>query len=160
MRKIHQDIWVGISLLAVVGIMFFNSLELGRVSPDSVVMPRIAMAIIAVFGIMIMVDGVRKTRAAAAKGELPKQYFTAKEMKVPAISFAIITAYIVTFYFVGYMVATPIFMLGFMYYLKMRNWKHMIAITAVFMIIVYVFFVMVLGIRLDNFGAIQTWLMA
>lgn len=159
MKKIHQDVWCGAALLALAGFAVMNSYELGKLSFNSVVLPWIACAIIAVFGVLILVDGVRKTKNAAAKGELPKQHFTAKDMKVPMTAFGIIAAYIAAFWCVGYMVATPVFMLGFMRYLKMKDWKVMAIITAIFMVIVYGFFVLVLNVRLDNFGAISTYLL-
>lgn len=159
MKKIHQDVWCGAFLLVFAAFAYFSSLALAAKSPSSVVLPRLAIAMIAIFGVMILIDGFRKTRDAAARGELPKQFFKWEEMKVPLKAFVFITAYIALFWCVGYMVATPIFMLAFMYHLKMRNWKVMILITVIFMAIVYFFFVGFLHVRLDNFGAISTYLL-
>lgn len=159
MKKIHQDVWCGVFLLALSAFGYFSSIDLAAKSPDSVVLPRLSLAVIAIFGILIVVDGIRKTRLAAGKGELPKQFFVWKEMKVPLKAFGFITAYIALFWCIGYMVATPIFMLAFMYHLKMRNWKVMILITVIFMAIVYFFFVGFLHVRLANLGAISTYLL-
>lgn len=159
MKKIHQDVWCGIVLLALSAFVYLNLTSLAEKSPDSVVLPYLSIAVIAMFGVMVIVSGVRKTRTAAEKGDLPTQYFKWEEMKIPLKAFGFITAYIALFWGVGYMVATPIFMLTFMYHLKMRNWKVMVLITVIFMAIVYFFFVGFLNVRLDNFGAISTYLL-
>lgn len=155
MKKIHQDVWCGAILLGLIAFAYATSREFAQEDVRSIVMPAIAMSIISLLAVIIIIEGVKKSMDAAKKGELPKQYFTLENMKVPFTAFIFIIAYIALFYFVGYMIATVLFLVGLMWYFKMRNLKVIAAIVVVYMLIVYFGFYKGLHVNIANFGELQ-----
>ena len=155
MKKIHQDVWCGSILLALVIFAYVTSRDFAQKDVRSIIMPYIAMSVISLLACVIIADGVKKTIEAAKKGEYPKQYFTLENMKIPLTTFAFIIGYIVLFHYVGYMLASVLFLVGLMLFLKMRDWKVITIIVVVYMLIVYFGFYRGLHINIVNFGELQ-----
>ena len=155
MKKIHQDVWCGCILLALVAFAFATSRGFARFDARSIVMPYIAMAIITLLALIIIIQGIQKSVEAAKKNEVPKQFFTLQNMKIPMITFGIIAAYILLFHYVGYMIATALFLVALMWFFKMRNWKTILAIVIVYLLIVYFGFYRGLHVNVFNLGELQ-----
>ena len=148
--KRHQDIYIGIIILAVCAYFAYLSFQLDT---GSATMPLILLAVMAFLGAVILFDGIKKSRADSVK-----PFLTFKDLKVPLLMFILIGIYIFLFFAVGYYVATGVFLIVSMFYLKQRSWLLMIAIAACFIAFTYFFLVMQLNISIEPFGWLGTYM--
>ena len=56
------------------------------------------------------------------------------------------------FYVTGYFVATAVMMIVMMLFMKRKDWKTMLIIDVVYLVIMYFVFVRMLGVNIDGFG--------
>lgn len=104
-----------------------------------------------------LIDGIKKTRLATEDFPV-KPFITCATIKIPMAMFSIIVAYILLFYFIGYYLATTIFLIVRMRFLKQKKWLPIILITAGFLLFSYFFLVRQPNVSIDEFGWIGNWL--
>jgi hypothetical protein len=113
-------------------------------------MPLLLDALLAIFSLVILLNGLRKTNSSTATKE--KKALTVDGMKTPFLIWCLIGVYVLLFYLAGYLVATGIMLPVFMVFMKQRNWKAIAAIDIVYLVIVYAVFVQLLGVNVGGFG--------
>lgn len=144
MRKTHQDVYIGVASLLFCAFIFYTNRSLPM---ESKVMPYAMAAIMAAFSVGIMLTGIKKTRETGAQGNI-----TWDAIKIPVCMLGCIACYILLFRLVGYLVATPVMLIVIMLFLRRRSKKEIIGITAGYLIFVYVLFVVILKVPINNFG--------
>lgn len=73
-------------------------------------------------------------------------------MKTPLITWGIVLAYVLLFYFVGYFVATAIIIPVLMRFMKQTSWKLILAIDVGYLLVIYFVFARMLNVSVDGFG--------
>ena len=152
--KRHQDIYIGIIILAVCAFFAYLSFQLDT---GSATMPLILLAVMAFLGVIIFFDGIKKSRNASPENPV-KPFITLESLKVPLLMFIQIGIYIFLFFAVGYYIATGVFLIASMCYLKQKSWFLMIVITACFIAFTYFFLVMQLNISIEPLGWLGTYM--
>ena len=153
MRR-HQDIYIGIVILVLCAFFAYLSLQLDM---GSATMPLILLAVMAFLGVIIFFDGIKKTRSASPENPV-KPFLTFENLKVPFLMLVQIGIYIFLFFAVGYYIATGVFLIASMCYLKQKSWFLMIVITACFIAFTYFFLVMQLNISIEPLGWLGTYM--
>lgn len=146
-KQIHQDVYIGIVGLLFCAWVFYMNFGL---KSGAGVMPLLLDGLLAVFSVIILAGGLKKSKLSAE--EQGKKFLTADVLKYPLIAWGMICVYVLLFYLLGYLVSTGVMLLALMYFLKQRNWKIMIAIDVVWLVIVYVVFINFLSVNVGSFG--------
>lgn len=141
LKNIHYDVWISLGLLAFAGWAWYQT-TLFRQAEHTGAYPRILLGIMAALTLIMLIGGIRKSTPEDAK------HLGWKTMKMPLVAAVIIIVYEILFLTLGYFIATPVFLIGLFLYLRQRNWKLMIGVTVIYLILVYVIFVMVLRVKL------------
>ena len=152
--KRHQDIYIGLIILIACGYFTYLSLQFDT---GSATMPLILLGIMAFLGLIITIDGLKKTRAASSDNPV-KPFITLESLKVPLIMFVQIALYIFLFFAVGYYIATGLFLITSMSYLKQKSWLMRIITAVCFIAFTYFFLVMQLNISIDPLGWLGTYI--
>ncbi len=152
--KRHQDVTIGIVILLFCA--FFTRCAL-RMDMGPALMPLILLAFMAVLGLIILADGIQKTRHATAENPV-KPFVTCAALKTPLTMFALIVVYVLLFLAVGYYAATVLFLIAAMRFLKQKSWPLIAMTTAGFVAFTYFFLVRQLNVSIDELGWIGNWL--
>jgi len=143
-KKLHRDVWVGVVLLAFCAVAFFLALQ---ISGQSAAVPIALTVLMAVCALFIVLKGLRLTREQQGAFHYA---LTVKESKNAFLFMGFIVLYYLVFRYVTYWIATPIFMIVAMKHLKVKSWKVNLLITALYMIICYVAFVIILQLPIGK----------
>lgn len=150
----HQDVTLGVVILIFCAASTALSM---RLSGGSEVMPIILTGIMAFLGVLILVDGLKKTQASRRNGEEVHPFVTVQSLKTPYKMFCQIVAYAVLFYLVGFYAATVIFLLTSMRYLGQRSWKAIVLLSVGFVAFTYFFLARELNVSIDPLGVLGLW---
>lgn len=147
---VHQDLVLGIFFL-VMSVVFYIG---ARNFPDNVAaFPRLFSVIMAVLSLIITYHGIRKGMADAAALETNPEVKVAlswKEMRYPVYTILSLTLYVLGIIYMGFFIASAIYMIGFMYMLNYRKWKVIILTTTGLLGAVWLIFVKILAMNLPS----------
>lgn len=141
LKNIHYDVWISLGLFLFIGWAYYET-TLFRHTETTAVFPRILLGVMAALTLIMLIGGIRKSTPEKV------EHLAWKTMQMPLVVLVFIAAYEALFILLGYFIATPVFLIGLFLYLKQRNWKLMLAVTAVYLILVYLIFVLVLKVKL------------
>ena len=148
-KQINQDVIIGFVCLALC-LLFY---AMNRPLPsEAAMMPNLLVGLMTVLSACILYQGVVKSKAPA---EEQKKLFTWDGVKIPLITWGIVLAYVLLFYFVGYFVATAIIIPVLMRFMKQTSWKLILAIDAGYLLVIYFVFVRTLNVSVDGFGLLS-----
>lgn len=147
-KKFHRDVWLGIVLLAFCAVVFCLAIQ---IKGESAVVPIALTVLMAVCALLIVLKGLRLTKE--QQGEF-HYAMTLKDSKNALLFMLFIAVYYLLFRYVTYWIATPIFMIVAMKWLKVKSWKVNIIITVLYMIICYVTFVIILQLPIYKVGVL------
>lgn len=151
-KKVHQDVIIGIVTLLICAAWWLATLKLVE---ESATLPRMALGLMALLSVGIIVQGIKKTKAARANNEECKKLISFDDIKIPFLFFLFIAGYALLFYLIGYFASTIIFLVAAMLFLKQKNWKTIVFVTLGFVVFTYVLFVRILGVNIMNFGLLS-----
>ena len=145
-RHIHQDVYIGFICVAFCVLTWAMNMSLPS---DAALMPKLLIGMLAVFSVLIIAQGLKKSKLPA---DQQKKLLVWSDFKVPMIAWSIVGLYFVLFWLAGYFVATAVIIPLLMRYMKQTNWKLIIAIDVCYMLVIYFAFVRMLGVAIDGFG--------
>lgn len=145
-KQIHRDVWVGLVLLVFSLIALAFS---AQIRGDAKLLPVALCVLMAVCSLFIALGGWRKS---TQDGEPIHYAMTIKNSKYAFIYMAGIVAYYIGFRVLGYWVATPIFLILSMKYLKVKSWKLNLIVTVCYVVIAFVMFVIMLKLPIYKIG--------
>ncbi len=148
-KEIHQDVYIGIACAALCVVIFFMNHDLPGGAGS---MPLLLDAILAVLSVVIFIGGLKKSKLPAEERKNETKAFTLDAIKIPFIFWLIVAGYVALFYFAGYFIATGVMMIVMMVFMKRRDWKTLLIIDVIYLIIMYFVFVKMLGVNIDGFG--------
>ncbi len=150
-KKVHQDIYIAVGIFIFCTAGFILSIKLPS---GASAFPLMLIFILLLLACLILWDGVKKTKL-VAEGNSNDNSITISNLKVPLITFLIISGYFALFALTGYFIATIIFMIVFMRNLRLKSWRKILLITASFSFIIYAMFVKQLNVPVLNFGYLE-----
>ena len=149
--KANRDIYIGIGFLLFCAFFFILSMDL---PPGAATFPILLLAILSLLACLIFWDGYKKTRSVSEDNNEEKA-FCFSDLKMPFVTFIIISGYFALFALTGYFIATIIFMIVLMRYFKEKSWRKILMISAGFILIIYAMFVKQLNVPVLNFGYLE-----
>lgn len=129
-----------------------------RLSSGSAIMPLILTGFMVLLGVLLIIGGFKKTRIVRQAGGEVEPLVTFQSLRVPYMMFLQIVIYAVLFYGVGFYVATVLFLLLSMRYLKQRSWKVIVLFSFGFVAFTYFFLARELNVSIDPLGILGRWL--
>lgn len=145
-KRIHQDVFVGFFCLALCLLIYLLNSSLPA---DAAMMPKLLDGMLVVLSILIIYQGLRKSRLPA---EERGKGMTWDDWKIPVITWGLVVAYIALFYLIGYLPATGIMLILLMRFMKRTSWPVILGIDVVYLLIMYFVFARLLNVNIDNLG--------
>lgn len=139
MKKIDQDIYVGIFLFIVGSFFFYNSYDL---RDNTARFPKIILIAFLVLALLSIISGIIKTKKNNSE-EKEK-----KDIKIPLLVFVFITLYVVLLDFIGFIIATLIFIPGVMLFYRNKKILQYAGCTLGTILFIYLLFNTVLKLQL------------
>lgn len=147
---IHQDVWIGGGLTVLCTALFLYT----RSFPGQTgIFPRFALGCLIFLGVFTLVNGLKKTkkdRAVLAEGGTVTRDFTWQECKLPAAGYLLMVLYVIAIKPVGFFASTTVFMLVYMWFLKIRKPAVLALVTICVDIFLYALFVFGLKLPLPR----------
>jgi hypothetical protein len=148
--KIHQDVWVGVFIIAAC--VFFFAFTSGKPG-NSMLMPVILLTVLALLAIPVIVGGVRKTKSATPENPVDNSV-QIKKLLTPFAAFLFIAGYVFLFWLAGYFAATAIFLPLMMLHFRLRSPLQISLVSLGFVVCIYALFVKQLNVPVLDFGHI------
>lgn len=147
-RRIHQDVYLGIGLLALMVFLYIVSTSFVY-AESTAVFPKITIAIIMLLSIILLIDGIKKSTEMVKETETKKEKPDfLKTYGKPLLVYGMFVAYLLVFYFVNFFVATALMLVGLMLYFGVRDWKPLVFVPTGFLAVAYFVFVKILSVKL------------
>lgn len=143
-HKINIDVILGTILMIFSGIFLYESFKLNKIAGE---FPKIILTVLLILSALLTILGVRKT----IHPEFTIKSDTLLNIKViqsPLAVFAIIAVYIVLIKYIGFFIATLIFVPVYMLYYGMKNIRIILLTDIILNLFIYVLFVKVLHVML------------
>ena len=135
-KALSHDLIVGVIFYAFIGFCYYITTTM---LPDSAAFPQMTLALLAILNTAMVINSFVKK---------PANKFTAKDTAMPLLYFAGIIVYAIVFNFLGYFPATAIMLIAYMLILQVRPIWKIFAITAGYLVFIYVLFVLWLNTNL------------
>lgn len=150
--KINSDVILGILLIVVSAAIFATA---SGYPSGAALYPKGLSVLIALLSASVVWTGLKK-------GQEPngKESVTFELVKKPVIVYLMMAAYIAGFRILGFFVATPIFIFSLLFYLKGGTWKRCLLVAAIFTVLCYIGFVILMKVplyRIGIFGKYFRW---
>lgn len=144
--KFHRDVWVGAVLLAFCAAALSISVN---ISGQASYLPIALSVLMAVCALFILMKGLRLTKE--MKGDF-HYALTVRDSKHAFLFMLFIFLYYLGFRYITYWIATPVFMILTQKYLKVKSFKVNLIITAAYIVLCYVVFVIILQLPIYKVG--------
>lgn len=151
-RRLHHDTPVGLMIIIFSTIFFTQTFNM---TADAAKFPQGILMIFALFGVSVLVNGIKKT-SKISKGD-EDQYPEGEEerlqwtvLKSPMITFVIVTIYIWLINIIGFFTATTLFTLLLMWYMGAKGWMTYVFTAVGFNLFIYLLFVVQLNVQLPS----------
>ncbi|BAL01607.1 hypothetical protein OBV_44080 [Oscillibacter valericigenes Sjm18-20] len=147
-KQLHRDVWVGVVLLIFCVVVFAVAVQ---ISGQAAYLPIALSILMALCALVITINGLRKTKE--QQGQF--QYaLTVKGSKHAFMFMLFIFIYYLLFRYVSYWVATPVFIIFAQKHLRLKSWWVNLLITALYLIISYFLFVVILKLPIYKVGVL------
>ena len=144
-KKLHVDIYAGLVMIAFAAWWMIEASGFPVVPQRFPMFVGVAFTLVAV---LIIIGGIRKTRAAQASEEKPKAVIEWSGFKYTLIGFGLIVAYALAIRFIHFFPATIIFVPVMMLVLRVRKWYQIVLTDLILNGLIYLIFVVELKITL------------
>ena len=145
MKKLHQDVFVGLVMILFSVWAIIYGVQIGG---EPSIVPVALAAIMLVFGAYVLADGIRKTN----KDGTITYSLSWSKIDVSIIAYLAVVAYVVVFYILGYFTATFLFLSAMMWFLKVGSWKKILLISAITVVCLYLLFVVLFSVNVAKIG--------
>ena len=141
-----QDIVVAIFLLASCAFLMVNAMT--KQSAEARQFPVLILLLFMALSIMVLVEGIRDTKRAAAGEDVKMKNLKWEEVKYPMICFAFITIYVIAVDLIGFIIPSLIFTAGLMWFNYARNKIALVLVPCGLVGFLYVLFTFILHTKL------------
>ena len=140
-----QDIVIAVLLLAMSAFLIFHAITVQ--SAEARQFPVLILIIFAVLAVVMLVNGIRDSKA-AADGESHVKNMKWEEVKYPLLVFAFIVVYVVAVDLVGFIIPSLLFTAGLMWFNYARNKLALILVPCGLVGFLYVLFTFILKTKM------------
>lgn len=147
--RIHQDVFVSLVFIFISIFLYYKTFNLIE---DAALFPRILLILFAVFGVLILLMGIKKTKA-LKNGETvgyegDEAPLNPGVLKSPLMTLLIVAGYVFLMSVIGFFPATILFMAVFLAYMQVKSWKVFTFTIAGLNLFIYLVFVLQLNVQL------------
>lgn len=144
-KQIDKDVYAGAFMLIFSSYFFYVATKMRAAASR---FPKIIVSVIILLSIGCMIQGVLKSKLNVRNGSEATAQVYWDEIKIPLLVFGMITLYVITLQYIGFITSTFIFIPALMLFYQNRN-KLLIGCCTVFTIaFIYTLFTLVLKLRL------------
>jgi hypothetical protein len=148
-RHLHQDVFAGLVLVAIAAVLY--PLTYGFTG-EAATWPRGILLLLAGFGILISMKGVRRAGAeregqeTADEGE--EETLTPSLLKTPMALLLVVVVYAALLEVIGFFPSTILFLASYLWYGGVRDWRVLGGVVIGLNVFVYLLFVVQLNVQL------------
>lgn len=146
----HRDFYTAIGMILFSGAVFVFSNS--TIPGEAAYLPKMLAVFMLAMGAITLYNAMRMATKAKAENEPYTYKIKSDEVKIPLITFAMIAAYLLAFQYLGYYVATAIFLIALLRYLRAGSWKKIILITVGYTALCFLLFSVILHIPIYRVG--------
>ncbi len=149
-KSLHYDIIVGAVLIVISAALFPQTFKFPGTAG---IFPQFILVVLAILGIYTLIYGIKETKDTAAKaaaGEEVAPVFSWAKDKLPLLGYALIVVYILLIKPLGFFLSTTLFLVGYMWFLKIRKPLTLALVTVFTDVFLYVLFVILLKLNLPS----------
>ncbi|MGP4079068.1 tripartite tricarboxylate transporter TctB family protein [Bacillus sp. Marseille-Q3570] len=150
-RKIHQDLYVGLVIILISIFLYNKTFDLIEAAANY---PRILLVLFLGFGIIILLSGIKKTKSLRKEERVEysgdEQPLSFGMLKSPLVTLGIVVIYVFLLSIIGFFPATVLFMVVFLGFMKVKDWKTYIFTIGGLNLFIYLVFVMQLNVQLPK----------
>ena len=143
-RKLHPDVVIGVLSLLF---SLFIYIEIRSYPKDVKLFPSLFLFLFAIFMAFTLIQGIRKSLDPQST-DISEFWCKWNVTINPLLTGLFVVAYVAIIYFVGFYVATILYMTFAMYYFGSKNWKLNLGIAIVMVGFCYAMFEMALAVKL------------
>ncbi|MFD1415736.1 tripartite tricarboxylate transporter TctB family protein [Oceanobacillus jeddahense] len=151
LAKLHQDIFVGVFIILISVYFFIETIDF---SAETAVYPRAILLIMIFFSILLLFQGVKKTRQIIKNEEVEESKeestLTLSLLKRPSIGLLIITIYVLFINIIGFIVSTFLFFVVFLRFMGEKRIRMYVYIALAFNLFIYFLFAVQLNVQLPS----------
>ena len=136
-KSIHQDVFISIVVYAVLLFLFTVSIKLPK---DSAIFPKMLIVALGLLNTSVFIKGIKKSKEMMSEDSAMINNIRWEVIKVPLIVFLLVVGYVAIFKLTNFYIATSVFLIGMFKFYKVKSWKVILFVTALFNVIVYVGF--------------------
>jgi hypothetical protein len=120
----------------------------GDMPEGSAFFPKIILTIFAFFGVLVFIQGVRKSKVYNSENakKMEEEIFSFLKIKTPMAALLIVLVYVALLKILGFFSATSLFIIAFMYFYQVRSIKKIILTLIGVNVFVYLLFVLQLNV--------------
>jgi hypothetical protein len=143
-RVYRQDMIAGVVIILIGLAAFILALGMPGKAP---MFPKLVSCGLMIMGALMVVFSIRKI-----KKDTPTEEKAANldEFKSPVIVLALLILYVLAVIYIGFYISTPIMLVGYMWFMGIRNKKTILVTTVIVMAFVYCLFTLQLGVPLPK----------
>jgi putative tricarboxylic transport membrane protein len=148
-RKVHHDVYVGIVILLASIVLYIKTFEF---IGEAAIFPRALLVLFLIFSIFLVYKGLKKTKQMREGLEI-KYDGEEEELSFSILASPIFTLLMVALYvgligILGFFPTTILFIIAFLWYMGVKNWKVYIFTLFGLNLFIYILFVLQLNVQL------------
>ena len=144
LKRLNRDVYIGIGLIAF---SVFFLMESTKMHPGAAEFPRIILAVFLILSVFLMGNGLINTWKPERLKKSDKP-IAAAELKSPVVIALVSLAYVAAIDFIGFFIATTVFVPAFMLLFGVRKLAPILIVTASIDLFIYVLFTKLLSVYL------------
>jgi len=134
-RRLHTDVYVGVIMLLIGGVMMWMAFEFPIISRR---FPLMGTGLFALCALIILVRGITATRTQQDNAYSP---FAWHATKYPLMTFLILVGYVLAIRYATFMIATSLVVSMLMLFFGVRSWKSIVLMVVGLDVFVWLLFV-------------------
>ena len=149
-KYFNLDVYISIFLIIV---SIYAFIDASKFPEGSNIAPMICSVLLIISCSFVLWKGLKSSaqvRANMDEKTVAKIEKDTKEMKISLISYGLCVGYVLAIPNLGFFTSTTLFLLSFMYYLKIRRYLLAIIVTLGFNLAIYILFVYEMGVNLPK----------
>ena len=146
-RNTRKELFFAVAMTVLSALLTIQSF---RYSHESSVFPRFLTLLMCVFSLLLLFKNIRRLKESEGRNGSLSLSDAIRSLKIPAVVFGGTALYAVAINYIGYFTSTLLFMAGPMIAFGKQKVTTSIAITVIFMAVIYALFVSFLGLGLPK----------
>ncbi|WP_180994066.1 tripartite tricarboxylate transporter TctB family protein [Bacillus sp. Marseille-P3661] len=147
--KVHHDVFIGIVIILLSIVLYTKTFEF---IGEAALFPRALLILFAIFAVYLIYNGLKKTKQMREGVEViydgEEEQLTFSLIASPMCTLGIVIVYVALINIIGFFPSTILFIISFLWYMGVKNWKVYLVTSIGLNLFIYILFVLQLNVQL------------